>query len=93
MVRAYGASSAKVLRPIPFCCGSMNRHIEYARNHLQRARSELMTYLEAEIDKAGSDYELAKKTGIPRSTIRAAISRGSVTGLFKLAEKIAKVKQ
>ena len=68
----------------------MNRHIEYARNHLQHARAELMAYLEAEVYKAGSDYELAEKTGIPRSTIRAAMTRGSVTGLFKLAEKIVK---
>ena len=71
----------------------MNRRIEYARNHLQHAKAELRAYLEDEVYEAGSDYELAEKTGIPRSTIRAAISRGSVTGLLKLSEKIAKAKQ
>jgi len=65
----------------------MNR-IAYAKNHLQLAKNELQAYLENEVYKAGSDYELAEKTGIARSTIRAAMSRGNVTGLLRVAEKI-----
>jgi len=63
-------------------------HIAYAKNHLQIAKNELQAYLENEVFKAGSDYELANQTGIARSTIRAAMSRGNVTGLLRVADKI-----
>lgn len=69
----------------------MNR-IAYAKNHLQHAKTELQAYLENEVYKAGSDYELAEKTGIARSTIRAAMARGNVTGLLKVAEKVEAAK-
>ena len=69
----------------------MNR-IAYAKNHLQYAKNELQAYLENEVYEAGSDYELADKTGIARSTIRAAMSRGSLTGLLRVAEKVEAAK-
>lgn len=62
--------------------------ITTAKTHLLLAKNELQAYLENEVYKAGSDYELAEKTGIARSTIRAAMSRGNVTGLMRVAEKI-----
>ena len=69
----------------------MNR-IAYAKNHLQLAKNELRAYLENEVFKAGSDYELSEKTGIARSTIRAAMTRGNVMGLLKVAEKVEAAK-
>jgi len=52
------------------------------------AREALTKYIRVQIEKAGTDYALAEKTGIPRSTITTALRRQNVTGLLRVAEKI-----
>ena len=59
-----------------------------ARRSLSFAREALTQYIRLQIAQAGTDYALATLTGIPRSTIAAALRRQNVAGLLRVAEKI-----
>lgn len=60
-----------------------------ADTHIEKSKKYLTDYIEKKIAEAGNDYELAKKTGIPRTTIQSTLRVGGVLALRKLAYKLA----
>lgn len=63
--------------------------ITRAERLIKDAERHLTAYIFRKIAEAGNDYKLAKKTGIPRSTISDTLRRGGVLALRSLAYRLA----